>query len=145
MTHYTPSNQITLEGRFKTPFKANLDPNNRWVVLAEHLPWDRMASVLMKKMSNMGRGSVDLRCVLSALIIKGMEGLSGRETIRAIQENIYMQYFVGLGYFQTSVVFVPELFVEIRKRLGEEGMALINDILIEYSFEKGYTNHRKKK
>lgn len=143
MIKYTPSSQITLEG-FKTPFEASLDPRNRWVVLAEHLPWDKMASVLMKKMSSMGRGSIDLRCVLGALIIKGMEGLSDRETIRSIQENIYMQYFVGLSSFQTSEVFVPVLFVEIRKRLGEEGMALINDILIEYSYEKGYTKHRKK-
>ena len=36
---------------------------------------------------------------------------------QAIQENPYMQYLLGLSKFTEKPVFVPELFVLIRKRL----------------------------
>lgn len=45
------------------------------------------------------------------------EGLSDEKTIQAIQENPYMQYLLGLPKFTEKPVFVPELFVQIRKRL----------------------------
>ncbi len=28
---------------FKTPFEATMDENNRWVKLAQVIPWDQMA------------------------------------------------------------------------------------------------------
>lgn len=39
-------------------------------------------------------------------------------TIQAIQEYPYMQYLLGLSKFTEKPVFVPELFVLIRKRLA---------------------------
>ena len=50
------------------------------------------------------------------------EGLSDEKTIQAIQENPYMQYLLGLPKFTEKPVFVPELFVQIRKRLDHEYM-----------------------
>ncbi len=38
--------------------------------------------------------------------------------VQAIQENPYMQYLLGLSKFTEKPVFVPELFVLIRKRLA---------------------------
>ena len=38
----------------------------------------------------------------------------------AIQENPYMQYLLGLSKFTEKPVFVPELFVLIRKRLDQD-------------------------
>ena len=36
---YVSPNQLTLEG-FETPFEQELNPKNRWVVLANIIPWD---------------------------------------------------------------------------------------------------------
>ena len=59
------------------------------------------------------------------------EGLSDEKTIQAIQENPYMQYLLGLPKFTENPVFVPELFVQIRKRLDHEFFNLLTLLLSE--------------
>ncbi|MGZ8556425.1 MAG: transposase [Sulfuricurvum sp.] len=61
----------------------------------------------------------DARLVIGAVIIKHKLCLSDVETVQQIQENPYMQYFVGLPGYQPTEPFAPSLFVEIRKRMGE--------------------------
>ena len=59
------------------------------------------------------------------------EGLSDEKTIQAILENPYMQYLLGLPKFTEKPVFVPELFVQIRKRLDHEFFNLLTLLLSE--------------
>ena len=40
------------------------------------------------------------------------------------------QYFLGFEDFQYRMVFVPSLFVEIRKRLGIERIQKINELFL---------------
>lgn len=97
MIRYTPSSEISLS-LFSTPFEQSLNPKNRWVLMERLVPWDEMAKVFFKCMSsNMGRGTVDLRVVMGALLVKHIEDLSDEDTITYIQENIYAQFFVGLS------------------------------------------------
>lgn len=118
MIRYTSQNQLRLTG-FKTPFEENLLPSNRWVVLAEVLPWDDLAQVYHRQLSPiMGRGSLNTRLVIGVLIIKHMLKLDDREVLATLQENIYLQYFVGFSSFQTKIAFDPSLLVTIRKRMG---------------------------
>ncbi len=92
MIRYTPASERKLS-LFKTPFEQNLLPDNRWVKMAELVPWDDFASVLQKRMcKDNGRGSIDLRVVLGALLVKYVMNLSDEETIRYIQENIYVWF-----------------------------------------------------
>jgi len=74
--------------------------------------------------------------VVGAVIIKHKLCLSDEETIDQIRENPYLQYFVGLTTFQTKAPFTPSLFVEIRRRMGDDvfekfNQAIIMDALIE--------------
>ena len=111
---------MTLEG-FETPFNNSLSPDNRWVKLSEVVDWDKFAISYIKMMNaGFGRPGISPRIVLGALIIKHKENLDDRGTIYSIQENPYMQYFLGLKGFTTKPVFDPSLFVEIRKRIGSE-------------------------
>ena len=131
---------------FTTPFEQALDPKNRWVRMSYIIPWDEFAGVFFKRMSEkMGSGTIDLRIVIGALLVKHIENLSDKKTIEYIQENVYAQYFVGLRGFQTTPVFVPSLFVEIRKRLSLEGVKELNDKLLVHSLELGAIKHRKKR
>jgi len=57
--------------------------------------------------------------VIGAVIIKHKLCLSDAETVQQIQENPYMQYFVGLSGYQMDAPFASSLFVDIRKRMGE--------------------------
>lgn len=144
MIKYTPASERKLS-LFSTPFDQKLDPQNRWVGMADIVPWDAMAKVFFTRMNkDVGRASVDLRVVLGALLVKHIEGLSDEDTILYIQENIYAQYFVGLPSFQTRPVFVPSLFVEIRKRLGKQGALELNETILKQATQLQMIRHRKK-
>lgn len=56
--------------------------------------------------------------------------LSDREVVQQIQENIYMQYFIGYSSFSEEEPFGPSLFVEFRKRLDIEQINAINENIL---------------
>ena len=62
---------------------------------------------------------MDARVVIGAVIIKHKLSLSDRETVVQIQENPYMQYFLGYESFKSKKPFDPSLFVKIRRRMGD--------------------------
>ncbi len=83
-----------------------MDENNRWVKLAQVIPWDQMAEPYMACFHNtQGRPAKDARQVIAAVIIKHKLCLSDEETIAQIQENIYLQYFVGFKYVSVQTYF----------------------------------------
>ena len=132
---YTSPNQLVLVG-FETPFEQQLTFENRWVKLSKLIPWDKIVSkydILFN--STEGRPPINGRIVIGAVIIKHMLGLSDRETILQIQENMFLQYFLGYSSFTNEAPFVASLFVEIRERLNIDIMTAINDIIIAHSFE----------
>lgn len=110
-----------------------LSKSNRWVKLADSLPWDKIEKEYNKRLKNIhnGAGNKPARMVVGALIVKHMENLSDAKTIQAIQENPYMQYLLGLPKFTEKPVFVPELFVLIRKRLDHEFFNMLTLTLAE--------------
>ena len=102
MIHYISEKQLSIE-EFETPFQGCLLAENRWVKLAQIVPWDTFATIYMNMMNTkIGRPGISPRIILGALIIKHMENLDDRGVIAAIQENIYMQYFIGLKYRLTK-------------------------------------------
>ncbi len=129
---YVSPSQLTLAG-FDTPFAQNLDVTNRWVILAEKIPWDRITNVYSKQLNNKSKGAdgINPRVVIGSLIIKHMCNFSDRETINAIQENIYMQYFIGYSSFSNEAPFDASLFVDIRKRLGVAQINEINEKILQ--------------
>ena len=130
MIKYTPSKQLTLEG-FKHPFYKQLKPDNRWVKLAEVIPWDELAGIYSRNLDpGAGRLSVDIRLVIGALVIKHKMKLSDRDTVDLIGENVYMQYFCGLKGFQNEPPFDASLFVDIRKRMGADKFDEFNETVI---------------
>ena len=112
------SKQLTI-AEFDWPFETALDKNNRWVKLSECIPWDELAeSYYQGFRPERGRPMKDARLVIGAVIVKHKLCLSDVETVQQIQENPYLQYFVGLPGYQQAAPFAPSLFVEIRKRMG---------------------------
>lgn len=131
---YLSTTQLPLPG-FETPFAQKLFPNNRWIVLAHKIPWDALVNVYQKQMHNeqTGADGINARVVIGAIIIKHMCDFSDRETVMQIQENMYMQYFIGYSSFSNEEPFDPSLFVEFRKRLGADTVNLINEKILGLS------------
>ena len=112
---------------------SGLSKVNRWVKLADNLPWDQIEKEYNKRLKNShsGAGNKPARMVVGALIVKHVENLSDEKTILAIQENPYMQYLLGLTKFTEKPVFVPELFVLVRKRLDHDFFNMLTLMLAE--------------
>lgn len=134
---YISTNQPPLPG-FETPFHKHLNPTNRWVVLAQRIPWDGLVNVYQKQMNNSRTGAdgINPRIVIGSLIIKHMCDLSDRETVQQIQENMYMQYFLGFSSFSDEEPFDASLFVEFRKRLGADQINAINEKILHLSLAR---------
>jgi IS5 family transposase len=140
---YISPTQLILAG-FETPFESKLDANNRWVQLAHRIPWDNIVNVYESQMNNgiTGASNVNGRVVLGCIMIKHMCGFSDEETILQIQENMYMQYFIGYSSFTNEAPFDSSLFVEIRKRLGAEQINAINNKIVELAGAAKEKNER---
>ena len=128
---YVSPTQLVLDC-FKTPFDQELNPANRWVVLAHLIPWDEICNLYLKHVgiSSTGRPALSPRVVLGSLIIKHMCNLDDREAVDQMSENIYMQYFLGYSSFTNEAPFDASLFVEFRKRLGMENVNAINERIV---------------
>ncbi len=131
---YVSPTQLTLNG-FETPFARSLKTDNRWLILSNQIPWDDLISVYQSQLNNSitGASGINPRVALGALIIKHLCNFSDRETVQQIQENMYMQYFIGYSSYCDEEPFDPSLFVDIRKRLGVEQVNKINEQILGLS------------
>ena len=131
MIRYKSSKQLTLDG-FTLPFGGKLSPENRWVKWSEIIPWDDLAVGYYKTMCDrLGRPGKDARMVIGALIIKHKLTLSDEETVLQIQENPYLQYFIGFSSYKDEPPFTSSLFVDIRKRMGQEVFSSFEQVILE--------------
>ena len=120
MIRYNPQNQLKIE-EFKTDFEMKLQKDNRWVVLANKLPWDALCGIYHRSLNPLkGAPSKDARLVVGAMIVKHMLALDDRETLDTIRENMYIQYFLGLSEYTYKDVFDRSLFTILRHRLGDK-------------------------
>ncbi len=114
-------------------FEGRLNPENRWVKMAERLPWHELEADYAKHFKSCGRGEVALnvRLAMGALLIKEILGLSDRAVVDAVSENPYLQYFLGFKHFQTEPPFNASLMTHFRKRLSAEVINRFNEKVIE--------------
>ena len=80
--------------------------------------------------------------MIGAVIIKHKLCLSDKETVAQIQENQYLQYFVGLSGYQMEAPFVPSLLVETRKRMGQSVFDVFQSAIID-SVEEAKARRKK--
>jgi hypothetical protein len=115
---------------FYLPFSGELDPENRWIALARLVPWELAEQIYHADLcADFGQPIVPSRTALGALLVKERLGLTDRETVKAIQENPYLQFFIGLEEFTQEKPFDASLMVDFRKRFGEEGMQQIAEAI----------------
>jgi hypothetical protein len=144
MIKYENSYQQKLD-LFKTEFEEKLNPKSKWVTLAGLVPWDQLAEAYYASMSSdLGRPGINARIIIGSMIIKHFKNLSDEDTILEIQENPYLQYFLGLETYSYEPVFAPSLFVEIRRRLGDKFFEVFNQAIVKASQPKVQDNSSKK-
>ena len=104
---YRKANQPELTPEnFELPVAMQLSPDNRWVIMANLIPWSEFELEYAEKFSEkMGAPAKPFRMALGALIIKEKLGISDRETVEQIKENPYLQYFIGRSDYSNDSPF----------------------------------------
>ena len=132
--------QLSMEEFFQ-PFGGRLRKDNRWVRLAEIMPWEYIEDIYAKNLSEeTGRPAISSRIAFGAIFIKEFCHLTDEGTVQDIQENIYMQYFLGLHEFQTEALFDPSMMVHFRKRFPVEEVTKINEYVWTGKWPEGQRN-----
>ena len=77
---------------------ARIFSDNRWVKLAQIIPWDLVDKKYAENFvgSCTGNPAVESRIAFGALIIKQELNLSDEDTVAMIRENPHCQYFLGM-------------------------------------------------
>ena len=144
---YRKSNQSELTPqKFELPVAVQLSPDNRWVIMAELIPWAEFEAQYAEKFSErMGAPAKPFRMALGALIIKEKLGTSDRETVEQIKENPYLQYFLGMSDYSNEAPFEASMMVYFRERIGMNLVNKINQKMVKNFQEKTEEEGNKKK
>jgi hypothetical protein len=125
---------------FYLPFGGKLRSDNRWVKLADLIPWDELEhryAVLFSE--DKGAPAKPFRMALGALIIKERLGTTDEETVEQIRETPYLQYLIGLTEYRDEAPFDPSMMVHFRKRLTDTIINEINERIVKASLGRDAT------
>jgi hypothetical protein len=123
-------NQLAFED-FVLPFGGKLRSDNRWVMLAKHIPWAEVETAYAQQFSHedLGSPAKSSRLALGALILKERLGVTDRELVEQIAENPYLQYFLGLMAYQDEAPFHHSLLTTFRQRFTHDSLGAINEAI----------------
>ena len=131
------------------PFGGKLDPDNRWMKIADLIPWDDIETRYSTHFSDKGRPASDCRLVIGLLLLKHMTRFGDEAIIAFASESPYMQFFCGFDQFVTNEakdgekksILDSSTLSKARKRLGEEFFAQLEqetyELLVELKLIKG--------
>ena len=136
MYKYTDNTQSNFLD-FNQPIGLHMNPENRWVKMADAIPWE----IFEKKYSRLfkgknGRVAKPLRLVLGSLIIQTKYQYSDRELVEQLTENPYYQYFIGLPGYQEEPPIDASTLVLFRKRLKMDIILEANEYMLDAVKEK---------
>jgi len=121
---------------FISPF-GKLDPKNRWVQIANMIPWKKYEQKYAEKFcEDNGAPAIKFRMAMGTLIIKQRTNHSDEEILQDILENPYMQYLIGLHEFTTTAPFASTSITNFRKYISKEMINEINDEMFRNGNDK---------
>lgn len=133
MYKFNRNHQYSLSD-FNQPIGLKMNPENRWVKKAATIPWNEIEKEYANLFpSRKGMPAKPLRMALGSLMIQKQYDYSDRELVDQLCENPYYQYFIGLPGYQDQAPFVPSLLVEFRKRLTDDIVSEINEMIFEFN------------
>lgn len=116
---------------FVSPFSGQLSSRNRWVRLAAKIDWYRLEQEYAAHFSRGGKQALGVRCAFGSLVVKKELGLSDPQTVLLIEENPYLQYFIGLPAFRKTAPFSVRTLARFRRRIPEQEVAAAVRLLHE--------------
>src|SRR5699024_3412305 len=123
------ANQLIMPDDFFLPFGGQLNPDNRWVVMASLVPWEEIEADYIKRLGdpNPGKKAYPARLALRSLMIREKLGMSDEETLLASTENPYVPYFIGRHVCQERAPLDPSWTTHSLKRCEANFINTLND------------------
>jgi hypothetical protein len=112
---------------FDVPMGTRLRADNRWVRLSELIPWNEFEQEYASNFNDQGNEAFPFQVAMGSLIVKEQLRLPDRETVEAITENPYIQFFLGYRTFLEDAPFDPSLMVHFRKRIPKDLLLRMNE------------------
>lgn len=118
-----------------------VDHDNRYRVLAEKLPWNKLgkeANFRRSKKIDIHNGRpLNLRLHLAALIAQSMNGWTDRETEDMVAHHAGVRILCALEFSNETIDHTSiETF---RNQLGKDGVEAINKIVVKAATDAGFT------
>jgi hypothetical protein len=131
-----PANSVHMSGEqttFLNLFGDGLDPDNRWLKLSRSIPWDAIEAQYGSQFdrSRGGKRPLSARIAFGSLLVQQRQRLTDVETVAFIQENPYVQAFLGYASFSAQRPFDPSLLTHFRKRFCLENLQDINEMIVQ--------------
>ena len=128
---YREKKQVSIFEQPENFIVRGLDRENRWIKLAEMIPWDEMEEKYKTGFSkDKGRPAKPVRMAIGSYLIKEKFCLSDREIVELISESPYLQFFLGMERFEPKAPFDDSMMTWFRKRLTPEMIAEANEYVI---------------
>lgn len=119
---------------FNQPIGLKMNSDNRWVKKTVTIPWNEIEEKYDGLFpGKKGMPAKPLRTAIVALIIQKQYEYSNKKLVEQIRENPYYQFFIRLPGYQDEEPFVPSLLMEFRKRLTDDILGDINEMIIAYN------------
>jgi len=107
-----------------------IDLNHRLVQLAKSVDWRGLQMDLSPYYcENNGAPGKSIPLMAGLCFLKDISGLSDEELCRTWQENPYYQYFCGEEYFCHELPVQQPTIGNFRRRIGEDGLERLLDLL----------------
>lgn len=124
------SHQITFDD-FNQSCGMQLDKGNGWCRLADAFDWSGSEALYAKMFpSRKGHPAFPFRMALGALVIQKRMGLSDRALVKAVAENPYYQYFIGMQAFSSRCPFTYSTLAVFRRRLTQDVLMEVNELFL---------------
>jgi hypothetical protein len=135
------SRQSELFARSKKPIITVAD-NHRLAVMAEEIDWTALLELIqairMSKLKNAAGRPPNLRALAGALVLRATRKMTYRDTEDQIRYYAPARYLCGL----TETEWTPDAntIQDFEQLMGEEGVGLINEFVVEWAVEEKEAN-----
>ncbi len=125
---------------FILPFSGHLKEYNRWVVLSGMIDWDMINEDYSQNFRNKKTDQEAYsQIVFGSLYIQQQLAFTDRELVEQIDENPYMQFFIGYKEYRNEKPFDQNLLVTFRKCFPEKTLNQISKIMF---IQKAYPDDK---
>lgn len=136
MLTQSPSQTQPQMNLFKPLLADFINVRHELVVLGQKINWGLIESELAQYYPNFGAPAKPIRRMAGLLILKQMFNKSDETIVDEWKQNPYYQYFTGEIDFHWEMPCDPSDLVHFRKRVGENGIAVIFSTSLELHKDK---------